>query len=590
MVELVQLPDMPDDSLPTILFADVHGYSKLMGKDEENTSARIVRAIELISLLIGDYGGEIRNVAGDGILALFKNSSQAVNFAVEMQREFRNDRVWNSQFDPISFRIGINIGKVREDSIGIQGHSINVAARIQAIAEPGGICISENLFETVKTIKGIKLLSLGRPDLKNIEEEIEVFSIVDEDNLDTTIAAQPLQRDLKLVSENENSIAVLQLQNLSGKPQYVHLCSGITGDIISNLTRFKDLHIIAQRSSSIFQGNKFSPSEIGQKLGVRYLVDGGLQRAGNTIRIQVQLMDAKSGWSIWSERFDGDLSEIFDFQDEVTAVIAARLSVEIDAAEFQRQKLALPNNLQAYGLVLRGKDIFQRLQRESNLHARRLFEQAADLDPLFARSHVGISRTLNDAWRFNWADPPEPSLDDAIKQAELAIKLDPGDARGHAALGSACLYKRQHDESLASYERAIKFNPNDADVLAEMGHSVCVYGDTDRAVKLIKRAISLNPYHPDWYLWHLGEAYFDMCDFDQAIHTLNKMHDKTDAYRMLAASNALLGHMDEAHACAQQLLVTHPEFTLEHWKHVPPDRNPESRERLMEGLKKAGFK
>ena len=586
----MQKIDKENTELPAILFADVHGYSKLMGKDEEVTSKRIVRAIDLIRVLIGDYGGEIRNIAGDGVLALFKNGYQAVNFAVEMQREFRNDLVWNSQFDPIVFRIGINSGKVREDSIGLQGHSINIASRIQALAEPGGICISDKLFDTVQAIKGLKLQSLGHPELKNIEDDIEIFSIVDEEIKETIEAPLPIQRHRLIEANSENSIAVLQLQNLSGEPQHAHLCGGITGDIISNLTRFRDLHIIAQRSSSMFLGNKFSPLEIGERLGVRYLVDGGLQRAGNVIRIQIQLIDAISGRSLWSEKFDGDLGEIFKFQDEVTALIAARLSVEIDAAEYQRQKSAAPNKLQAYGLVLRGRDIFQHLKRESNLHARRLFEQAVDVEPLYARSHVGISRTLNDAWRFNWADPPEASLDGAIEQAELAIKLDPSDARGHAALGSACLYKRRHDESLAAYERAIKFNPNDADVLAEMGHSVSVYGDVDRAVELIKRAMSLNPYYPDWYLWHLGEAYFDMGDYDETIHTLNKMHDKTESYRMLTACNAHLGHMDEARASAHQLLVTHPEFTLAHWEHVPPDRNPEPRERLIEGLKKAGLK
>jgi adenylate cyclase len=578
------------DNQAAILFADIYGYSRLMGKDEENTATRVVRAIGLIKSLIGDYGGEIKNITGDGVLALFSSGSQAVNFAVEMQREFRNDLVWNSQFDPISFRIGINLGKVREDATGIQGHSVNIASRIQEVAEPGGICISKNVHGIAHTIEGIKWRSIGYPSLKNIEEEVEVFAV--EVNGGSKIAAKPLPFKLheKIASITENSIAVLQLENLSGEPQYTHVCSGITGDIITNLTRFRDLHVIAQRSSSAFLGRNFSSREIGERLGVRYLVTGGLQRAGGKIRIQVQLMDAQTERSIWSEHFNGNLDEIFEFQDEVTAVIAARLSAEMDAAEYQRQKLTAPNDLQAYGLILRGKDVFHRLQRESNLHARRLFEQASDVDPQYSRAYVGISRALNDAWRFDWADNTQASLDEAMQQAELAIKFDPRDARGHAALGSACLYKRQHDESLASYERAIQFNPNDADVLAEMGHSVSVYGDTERAVKLIKRAMSLNPYYPDWYLWHLGEAYFDMNDYEEVIHTLNKMHDKTEAYRMLVASNAHLDRLDEASACVEQLLITHPEFTLSHWENVPPDRNPGPRERLIEGLKKAGLK
>jgi tetratricopeptide (TPR) repeat protein len=300
-------------------------------------------------------------------------------------------------------------------------------------------------------------------------------------------------------------------------------------------------------------------------------------------------MEARSERSLWSERFDGDLKDIFAFQDEVTAVIAARLSIEVGAAE-QRKISILPSELEAYGLILRGKEVYQRRSREANLHARRLFEQAMEVDPRYPRSYVGVSRTLNDAWRFNWADPPEPALEEALRQAELAVSLDPWDARGHAALGSACLYKRRYDESLAAYERAIEYNPNDADVLAEMGHSVCVNGDTERAITLIKRAMRLNPYYPDWYLWHLGEAHFDNRDYNLAIHTLNQMYDKTEAYRMLTASHALLDQMNEARASAEQLLVTHPEFTIKHWINVPPDRNSEPRDRLIEGLRKAGVK
>jgi TolB-like protein/class 3 adenylate cyclase/Tfp pilus assembly protein PilF len=574
--------------LSAILIADVHGYTRLMARDEEHTSRRVARAVGLIKSLAGDYGGEIRNVAGDSVLALFRSASRCVKFAVEMQREFRNDSVWSSQSDPIAFRIGINLGEVREDPEGVRGHGVNVASRIQELSDPGGICISASVREFTRDIKGIRLRSLGRPQLKNIEEEIEVFSVAD-NGAEQDRPGVRMRSDAPAVRVPESSIAVLQLENLSGEPQNAHICNGVTGDIISNLTRFHDLHVIAQRSSSLFQSRNSSPSEIGARLGVRYLVDGGFQRSGSTVRFQFQLIDAMSGRSIWSDRFDGDLGDIFTFQDELTTVVASRLSIEVGTAELHRVASSAPADLQAYGLILRGKHVYEHRQRESNLHARRLFEQAVEVDPHYARSYVGISRTLSDAWRFNWANPPEPSLNEALKQAEVAVRLAPGDARGYAALGSACLYKRFHDESLAAYERALEANPNDADVLAEMGHSVCVNGNTERAVALIKRAMRLNPYYPDWYLWHLGEAYFDLCDYEQAIRTLKQMHDKTEAYRMLAASNAHLGRMDEARECARLLLLTHPEFTLAHWTNVPPDRNPEPRERLIDGLKKAGI-
>ena len=436
-------------STSAILFADIAGYSRLMGRDEEQTSQRVIRAFRLIRSLICDYGGEVRQIVGDGVFALFKSATSAVEFAIRMQSEFRNDIVWNSESDPIAFRIGINLGEVREVEVGLHGQSINVAARIQSLAEPGGICISDVVRKFVGDKKDIAFHSLGYPKLKNIDEEVEVFAITEASEKRPAFTFVP-QRDFDAARPLlGNSIAMLQLVNLSGEPTNEHLCDGITADIITNLTRFGDLHVIAQRSSSMFRDRTFPPSDIGERLGARYLVDGSFQRAGSKVRIQVQLLEAHSGQSLWSERFDGDLSDIFAFQDELTSVIAARLSAQVASAEGQRLKTVAPSDLEAYGLILRGRDVYRRRLREANLHARRLFEQATELDAEYARAYVGISRTLHDAWRFNWAESPKQSLSDAIGQAELAIRLAPADARGHAALGSALLFNRQHDEALA---------------------------------------------------------------------------------------------------------------------------------------------
>lgn len=584
--------------LTAVLMADVYGYSRLMSQNEEETSNRVAQAITLIRKLIADYGGQIKNIAGDGVLALFDSVSNCVKFAIEMQQEFINEAVWNSGSEPISFRIGINVGEVREGDFGLQGHAINVAARIEGLAKPGGICISQSVSQVARNIGNTKLKSLGFPEMKNIDEPIEVFEIELGERVYFTpaptasIIEHEKRVDHTLPTKNEipdSSVAVLPLENLSGEAQNVHLCNGVTGDIISNLSRFNDLHVIAQQSSNLFQGQQLPIDEIGKKLGVRYLTTGAFQRAGDRLRVQIQLSEVDTGRTVWSDKFDGDIQEIFAFQDEVTAVVASRLSIKIDNAERRRQQRSAPSDLKAYGLILRGREVYKQPRRELNLHARRLFEQASEVDPEYAVSYTSISRTSNDAWRFNWADEPSQALDDAIRKAEFALNLDPDDARGYAALGNARLYKREHDESLAAYERAIQFNPNDADILAEMGHSASVYGDTERAVELIRRAMQLNPYFPDWYLWHLGEAYFDMNDYEEAIRTLNRMQDKTEAYRMLTASCALLDRQDEAERYAKQVLMTHPEFTIKHWANVPPDRNPEPRERLIEGLTKAGL-
>ena len=574
-----------------ILMADMQGYSRLMSLNEGSTLRRVEDAIDFIQRLAEDYGGTIKNIAGDGILAIFDNVTTCVDFAVAMQEEFVKDTVWRSEDEPISFRIGINVGELHEGNFGPQGHAINVAARIQSLAKPGGICISDTVLQVARNLGERKFRSLGKPRLKNITDFIEVFELEPqtEQPSDAHSAADIRSREDDIPDIPEKSVAVLPLENLSGEARNTHICTGVTGDIISNLTRFNDLHVIAQRSADLLGKQQLALEDIGRRLGVRYLMTGGLQTAGNKLRVHVQLTEAESGRSVWSERFNGTIDDIFEFQDEIASVIASCLSIKIDKAERQRQQRTAPSDLKAYGLILRGREVYKRPRRELNLHARRLFEQASHMDPNYAVSYTSISRTSNDAWRFNWAEHPQAALDDAIVKAEEAIKLDPDDARSHAALGNAFVYKRLHDESLAAYERAIQHNPNDADILAEMGHSASVYGDTDRAVELIQRAMRLNPFYPDWYLWHLGEAYFDMSDYDEAIRTLNKMSDKTEAYRMLAASNALLGRMEEARRHAEQILVTHPEFTLKHWADVPPDRNPEPRERLIEGLKRAGL-
>ncbi|MEP2641558.1 tetratricopeptide repeat protein [Roseobacter sp.] len=586
------MPGVKHYGLAAVLVADIYGYSKLMSRNEEETSARVSNAINLIRQLATDYGGTIKNIAGDGVLALFNGVANCVNFSVAMQQEFMNDAVWNSGSDPISFRIGINIGEVREGHFGLHGHAINVAARLQSLAKPGGICVSKAVSLVVREETDVPLTSLGTPVLKNIDEVIEVFEVEPGEipvrksmRTPNIVERAPPPREVPATS-----VAVLPLDNLSGAPQNAHLCNGITGDIISNLTRFNNLHVIAQQSSSLFQTRHVPIREIGKKLGVRYLATGGFQRAGSQLRVHIQLVEADSGRSVWAEKFNGDIEDIFSFQDEITAVIASCLSVKIDKAERQRQQRTAPSDLQAYGLILRGREVYKQPRRELNLHARRLFEQAALVDPNYAVPYASISRSSNDAWRFDWAENSEAALDDAIAKAEMALRLDPDDAQGHAAFANACLYKRRYDESLAAYERAIQFNPNNADILAEMGHSASVCGDPLRAVQLIERAMQLNPFYPDWYLWHLGETYFDMNDYEGAIRTLNQMRDKTEAYRMLTASNALLGRMDIAKQHAALILETHPEFTLTHWANVPPDRNPGPRDRLIEGLKKAGLR
>jgi adenylate cyclase len=584
-------PDVPRRQVSAILFADVHGYSRLMAKNEERTYQRVTQAIRLIRSLIGDYGGRVQHVAGDGVLALFESAAQALQFAIAIQREFRNEAVWHADDKPIAFRIGINVGEVLlGGDANVHGHSINVAARIQALAQPGGICVTDAVQRAVRDTLGFAMRQLGPQSLKNITDPIEVFAIeVNGPPEPVSAELSPLSGEL-VRTFTEASVAVLPLDNLSGDPRNTHLCDGFTGDIITNLSRFRDLLVIARHSAFLFKNREIAPSEIAGQLGVRYLMTGGLQRSGRKLRLRVQLTEAGTDQVIWSDRYSGDLSDLFAFQDDVTATIAARLALQISAAEQRRFFAEHPPDLRAYGMILRGQELSLRFRQEANLHARRLFEHAAEIDPDYGRCYAGMSRTFNLAWRYHWTPEPEAALDKAVELANAAIGYDSLDARGYGELGFACLYKKRHDSSLAAYERALDLNPNDADILAEMGDSLVYSGQAERAVQLLDRAMRLNPYYPDWYLWYLGDAYFHLGKYERTIDTVGRMRDRSEAHRLLAASHALLGQMKEARLHAREVLRVHPNFSIQHWRNVPPYKDSGHLRPFIEGLRKAGLK
>ena len=302
---------------------------------------------------------------------------------------------------------------------------------------------------------------------------------------------------------DECSIALLPLRNLTRSPEDEPLCAGITGDIIHNLTRFRDLTVIAQHSTLQAQALALAPDQIAEKLGVRYLLMGDLRRDSDRVEVHVRLLESEQ--IIWSAKYDGPLGDVFALQDEVTEVVAANLAAEIRVAAWRRAADSAPAELSAYGLLLRGQYLTHRYQRAANLQARFLFERARQLDPGYGRSYASLSRTFNLDWRYAWSDDPSASLDRALELAELAIQCDPLDARAHAEVGFACLYRKQHLACLIAYERAIELNPNDADILAEMGDALTNVGQLERARQLLTRAMSLNPLCPDWYFWYLGD-------------------------------------------------------------------------------------
>jgi adenylate cyclase len=569
-----------------VMFADMVGYSTRMERDEERVSAQVARSIELFRSLIADFGGEVVQVAGDGILALFNSAEQAVRLAMHVQHEFRDQAVW-AEGEPIQFRIALHLGDIVTIDGRVQGHCVNVASRIQPLAQPGGILVTGAVRDAVRNLTNLFMLPLGTPALKNISQTVEVFAIGEQGSG----GARSVEAPRGLPASNghrQPSVAVLPLTNLSGDASNDHLCEGIANDIIANLTRFRSLLVIARHSAFMFDLKSSSAQDIGRHLGARYILGGSLRRSGKRLRIGVELREADSDSVVWSDRFDITIAALFGLLDDVTGAVASRLAVQIDMAE-RRQQAQSPRDLQAYGLVLRGQQLVLRFNRESNTHARRLFQEAIGLAPHFSRAHSAVSRTHNLDWRYSWSSAPEDSLKTALELARRAIDLDRLDARGFAELGFSCLYTKQHDESLANYERALALNPNDADIIAEYADSLVYADQPTKSIELMGKAMRLNPYYPDWYLWYLADAYNAMGRSADVIATVRQMQDPSEGRRMLAANFAHLGMMDEARAEAQEVLHLHPGFSISTWRRRPPYRDQTILERYIDGLRRAGL-
>ncbi len=490
----------------------------------------------------------------------------------------------------IAYRIGITIGDTIAGDDGVYGHGINMAARIQSLAAPGGICIADSVHQFVRNEAECSFRSIGKQKLKNIADEVEVF-VVDFD----LAHAEPKMPALPFAPAPR----ALRAGQLAGRPAarecFGRSCGSPSLPGPGGRPHLQSLplpqpHGHARHSTLAVTAHTQSLREIGNQLGVRYLLSGSLQRAGNRLRIATDLIEAQTENTIWSERYDGGIEDIFAFQDDVTATTASRLAVHIDMAERRRLTAQNHPNVHAYGLILRGQDLSFRFRPESNWHARRLYEQARDLDPNYGRSYAAMSRTFNVEWRYAWGNDPEGALNEALHLADLAVQHDDLDARGYSEMGLAHLYKKDHEPALAAYERALALNPNDADLLAEMGDCLVYVRQAERSVKLLEQAMRLNPYHPDSYLWYLGDAYFHLGQYEKTIQTLKKMRDASEGHRLMAASYALLGNVDEATKHAQSLMQVHPNFTIERWRKVPPNQYPEDLEVFVEGLRKAGLR
>ena len=573
--------------LAAILAADVVGFSRLAGADEDRTLARL-RALrsDLIDPTIAVHKGRVVKWTGDGAIVEFRSVVDAVRCAIEIQNSMIERNAGLPPERRIEFRIGIHLGDVVEESDGdLMGDGVNIAARLEGVAQPGAICLSEDAYRQVKSRLDLAISDLGETKLKNIAEPMHIYSLR---------CGNATSASLSL--PDKPSIAVLPFQNMSGDPQQEYFADGAVEDIITALSRFRQLFVIARNSSFVYKGRAVDVKQVSRDLGVRYILEGSVRKAGDRIRITAQLIDASTGVHLWAERFDGGLQDIFDLQDQVTARVVGEIAPKLEQAEIERAKRKPTESLDAYDYFLRGMASVHHWTRVANDEALRLFYKAIELDPEFGSAHgmaawCYIWRKLN-----GWVIDRAQETSEGTRLARRAVELGKDDpvalSRGGHALA---WFVRDLDNGAGYIDRALALNPNLAAAWNLSGWVRAYRGELDLSIEHHARAMRLSPLDPILYNMHVGTAFahFLAGRYDEgtawANSALREQPNYPAANRILAASNALAGHMNEAQEAMARLRQLDPSLRVSNLTEVFPLRRPEDLARFAEGLRKAGL-
>ncbi|NIQ37658.1 MAG: tetratricopeptide repeat protein [Proteobacteria bacterium] len=618
--------------LTAILSADVKGYSRLMGEDEESTLRTLNAHREVMVALIDRHRGRVVDATGDNLLAEFSSVLNAVQCAVEIQKELGVRNAELPENRKMEFRIGVNLGDVIEEGERIYGDGVNIAARLESLAEGGGICISGSAFEQVENKLVLGYEYLGERTVKNIKKPVRVYRVMMEPEAAGSLlykrrrddpghkrsatlilvavlvgiagalviwnfffrTAPPKHAPLKGAPAQDlpdkPSIAVLPFINMSGDPEQEYFSDGLTEDLITDLSRVSGLFVIARNSVFTYKGKAVKVEEVGQDLGVRYVLEGSVRKSNGRVRITAQLIDATTRGHVWAERYDRELRDIFDLQDEVTQRIVAALAVKLSEDEETRLARRGTDNLEAFDYYLQALEYQNRFTRETNLQARRMFEKALELDPEFATAYAYLGWNYLREWFLGWSQNPQ-TLQQALGLAEKAIELDESIPEAHCLLSNIYLWKKQHDRAIAVAKRSIQLSPSYADAIAGLGGILSFTGRPEETIGLVKRAMRLNPMYPVWYLWNLGHAYFLTGQRKEAIAAFTRALERNPnfhpAHIYLAVIYSEQGREEDAAAKWKEFIKRTPETSLEAWRQRLPYRNQADLERVLEALRKA---
>ena len=542
--------------LTTILAADVVGYSRLMGEDEAGTHAALKqRRHDVLAPEVARHGGRIFKLMGDGVLVEFPSVVNAVQCAVDVQKGMAEANVTLPESKKILLRMGINLGDVIVEGGDLYGDGVNLAARLEGLAEPGGICLSDTAHQHVASKMPLGFRDMGEQSVKNFAKPVRVYAI-GESAAPTRVDESPHLRD-------KPAIVVLPFSNMSDDAEQEFFADGLTEDIITELSRFRDLLVISRNTSSRYKGKAVDVKKIARELSVHYLVEGSVRKAGNRVRVTVQLIDAENDRHIWADRYDRELADIFAIQDEVTSSIVATLPRRVEAAMRDRAATKPTESMAAYECVLAGKLRHHKSTKEDNLVALGLLERAVELDPNYAHAHAWYACTLGQAWVNGFAEDRDAAWNKMNEELRTALALDENDSDVHRILAAMHVNKSELDKARYHQDRALVLNPNDDLIVVQQGEILTWLGQGEEGADWIKKAIRLNPYHPERFWSHLGRAYFVAHRYAEAIEALKKLSAPDHLQlALLAACHAQLGHDAEAKSHMQAALKRQPELTV----------------------------
>jgi TolB-like protein/class 3 adenylate cyclase/tetratricopeptide (TPR) repeat protein len=580
--------------LAAILAADVAGYSRLMGADEEGTLARLKAHRKTLSdPKIVEHRGRIVKTTGDGILIEFGSAVDAARCALEIQRGMAGQNTAVPQQVRIEFRIGIHVGDIIIDDNDIFGDGVNIAARLEGIAEPGGVCISDDAHRQIRGKVDMPFEDMGLQALKNIAEPMRVWKM--KIGAEAVSASPPAAFDPRPSGplRDKPSIAVLPFQNMSGDPEQEYFADGIAEDVLTTLSKIPELMVIARNSSFVFKGQAKDVREIGRILGTRYVLEGSVRKIGNRVRLTAQLIDSRDGSHVWADRFDGGVDDVFDLQDRITQDIVAALEVQLTLGEQGRVWRKRSGSPLVYEFFLKGRSLYANFDRHTHAQVRDQLGRALEINPVFTPALYILGLTLTDQARFGWEKDRAATYEAALDCATRALAEDPSCGEAYLIIGYVRTFQRRHDEAVAAGEKAIILSPSSTDAYHMTGMYHGYAGDFRKAAFYEEQAQRLSPISRNESMVDEARAKFHLGDFVAARAIAHRVMKEKP--RWLTAQTTLvsalwnLGQKDDARIVAKELLASHPSFTIGRWALGLPYRRQEDLDALINPLRMAGL-